>query len=414
MNPKVATDLQLPTVAPLDSLAPLVGRAFFDALTRLLCSDFGADVAFVARYDEKRDMMKTLSFFQDGVHQNSLEYALENSPCSGLLAGDLCLYLKDVQSQFPSAQFLKDQGIQAYIGIPLGDGDGNVTGALAVECRHALDEGDALLSVMESLKARVGTEFLHYQNANKSREALSQALLLNYSKSMFMANISHELRTPLGAMVGYASLIRDRQIDPKAIKTYAGQICTSGEELLALIGDIMSLAMLEISEETSHREKFDLLDIARTGRRLIQQQAAGKNLTVMAATRSDALIVTGDASHTKKALMNLLTNAVKYTSRGQIRLEVTVADDGSARLSVTDTGVGMTAEQAKEACKPLGSFTQAYDMHQEGSGLGLPITSLLMQRQGGTLYIESNEGKGTTAHLVFPKELVQDEEGDFI
>jgi signal transduction histidine kinase len=112
--------------------------------------------------------------------------------------------------------------------------------------------------------------------------------------------------------------------------------------------------------------------------------------------------------------MNLLTNAVKYTSRGQVALEVSLEKDGSARLTVTDTGVGMSPEQLDEACKPLGTFTHAYDMHQEGAGLGVPITMLLMQRQGGDLIIESEPGVGTTAHLVFPAALVEDEEGDFI
>eukprot|EP00657_Telonema_sp_P-1_P007616 TRINITY_DN27658_c0_g1_i1.p1 TRINITY_DN27658_c0_g1~~TRINITY_DN27658_c0_g1_i1.p1 ORF type:complete len:166 (-),score=46.65 TRINITY_DN27658_c0_g1_i1:112-609(-) len=161
----------------------------------------------------------------------------------------------------------------------------------------------------------------------------------------------------------------------------------------------MSLAMLEISDETSKREKFDLLDIARTGRRLIQQQAASKNLTVAAATRSDALIVHGDAGHTKKALMNLLSNAVKFTSNGKIEIVVEEDESSNARLSVIDGGVGMSPGEIAKATEPLGTFTHAYDMHQEGAGLGLPITALLMQRQGCLLYTSPSPRDRTRSRM---------------
>jgi signal transduction histidine kinase len=250
--------------------------------------------------------------------------------------------------------------------------------------------------------------------SRKLRETLSEALLLNYSKSMFMANISHELRNPLSAIIGYASLIRDRQVDQRDTIEYATEICTAGEELLTLIGDILSLSSLEISGEYVKTVEFDLTDTARTGRRLLQEQAAAKNLRLLPISQTEPIRVKGDPTHTKKALLNVLSNAVKYTSMGEIEISVESNDDGEAVISVRDTGVGMSAEQIEKANEGMGSFERAYSLHHDGGGLGFPLTFLLMERQGGRLEIESEKGIGTTVRLIFPESAVVETKGDFI
>ncbi|WP_420429928.1 GAF domain-containing sensor histidine kinase [Kordiimonas sp.] len=402
-------------LAAFEGITHLTGKAYFQALCKLLAEHFGADIAYVSLLSADHMSARTLAHYEHGASMPPTDYPLDRTPCWETVNKRGCFYESAVRETYTKDAYLEEHEIEGYVGFPLiGEDPKRVEGTLIAMSKTAIPEDGALHTVMKLARSRTQAELVHTQYENKLKETISQALLLNYSKSMFMANIGHELRTPLGAMVGYASLIRDGQADKTTISNYANSICSSGEELLALISDIMSLAMLEISDETSKREKFDLLDIARTGRRLIQQQAASKNLTVAAATRSDALIVHGDAGHTKKALMNLLSNAVKFTSNGKIEIVVEEDESSNARLSVIDGGVGMSPGEIAKATEPLGTFTHAYDMHQEGAGLGLPITALLMQRQGGELLIESEKGKGTKAHLIFPRSLVQTEEGDFI
>lgn len=399
----------------LEEISHLTSHAYFRALCQLLSKDFGADIVYISRLNHDKLTAHTLAHHENGTAIQPCDYPLDRTPCWEAVNKRGCFYEDAIRDTYPNDPYMEKHEIEGYVGLPLFSEDQKrVEGTLIAMSKAPVSENGPLHTVMKLARSRTQAELMHTLHENKLRETISQALLLNYSKSMFMANIGHELRTPLGAMIGYASLIRDGQVDKTSIATYAGNICSSGEELLTLIGDIMSLAMLEISDETSKREKFDLLDIARTGRRLILQQAGNKNLSVTAATRSDALIVHGDAGHTKKALMNILSNAVKYTSQGRIEIVVGTDDDGNARLSVLDTGVGMSPDEIAKATAPLGTFTHAYDMHQEGAGLGLPITALLMQRQGGELLIESEKGKGTKAHLIFPHALVQSEEGDFI
>ncbi|NVJ99707.1 MAG: HAMP domain-containing histidine kinase [Alphaproteobacteria bacterium] len=407
------TDSISPSHEISDALRGLSGKPYFDALTKHLCEDHGADIAYVGLLQENRSVMKTVSLFWDGEHKQPATYPIDDTPCQETVSRDFCLYQRMVQASFPADQFLVDEKLEAYVGFPLMDDKGTVIGALVAESRTPLED-DALFNIVRAHQVRTQIELAHRVDLDAVRDTLSQALVLNYSKSMFMANISHELKNPLSAIIGYASLIRDRQVDENQLRDYASEICASGENLLTLINDIMSLAMLEISDDTALSEQFDLTDMARTGKRMIQHQAAQKHLKVVAATRTDPLFVKGDPGHTKKSLMNLLTNAVKYTSLGCIEIEVAEMEDGSARLTVSDTGIGMSADTLAQICEPLTDFKHAYDMHQEGTGLGIPTTMLLMERQGARLDIESEPGKGTRAHLVFPPELVVEDSGDFI
>lgn len=404
------TDSQRPL---LDTLAPLTGLAYLSAFTRILSKDLGADFAHVGILTEGETAMRTVSYVVGGDPAENLSYEIDGTPCAETINKDFCLYQAMVQASFPNDHFLKDEKIEAYAGMPLFCEDGHAIGAIVALSRTILED-NCLKVFIQAAAPRVQAELRHYLLQEQMRETLSQSLLLNYSKSMFMANISHELKSPLSAMIGYASLIRDQQVDIKDTQSYATEICAQGESLLILINDIMSLAMLEISDEKARAERFDLTDIARTGNRMIQNQAAQKHLKVVPASRTEPLFVTGDAAHTKKALMNMLTNAVSFTSLGRIEIEVTTAADGSARLSVSDSGVGMTEEELARACAPLGDFKNAYDMRQEGAGLGIPITTVLMERQGARLEIESEKDRGTTAHLVFPPELVAEDRDDFI
>lgn len=397
----------------LDALAPLTGQAYMAALTKALASDMGADFAHVGLLINGDTAMRTISYVANGETADNLTYKIDGSPCAETVNRDFCLYQAMVQSSFPGDEFLKDERIEAYAGMPLLNEEGRTIGAIVALSRSPLED-DSLRHFIEAARPRTQAELRHYLTEEELRETLSQALLLNYSKSMFMANISHELRNPLSAMIGYASLIRDQQSEARETREYASEICAQGEGLLTLINDIMSLAMLEISDESAKSERFDLTDMARTGNRMIQHQAAQKHLMVIPARRTDPLFVCGDPGHTKKVLMNMLTNAVHFTSLGRVELEVAKNEDGSARLSVIDSGVGMDAEELEKACMPLTNFKHAYDMHQEGAGLGIPTSMVLMDRQGARLVIESEKGKGTKAHLVFPKNLVLADEGDFI
>lgn len=400
----------------LQSLADVSGMDYFEKLSDAMCRSLGADIALVGRVVEDGTKMQTLGMMWDGKLAEPMTYPLDGTPCYNTIRTDYCLHRQGVQEKYPKDQLLIDEKIQGYVGYPLYTPEGKAIGAIIALSRKPISLDSDIFELAKVTAGRARAELQHYITEEKLKETLSEALLLNYSKSMFMANISHELRNPLSAMIGYASLIRDRQVDQHNVQEYANEICLAGEELLSLISDILSLSSLEISGASVERTEFDLTEIARTGRRLLQEQAAAKNLTLLPVARGEPLYVLGDSKHTKKALLNLITNAVKYTSLGEIEITVSSNDAGEAILAVRDTGVGMEEAQIAEAAQGLGSFEKAYRMHQDGGGLGLPLTYLLIERQGGRIEIDSKKGaeSSTTVRLIFPENLVTGAEGDFI
>jgi len=406
-----------PTIKDLlKSLSDVSGLKYFQKLSSELCNRMGMDIAFVGQLVEKGTKMRTLGMMWDGNIAEPITYGLSGTPFQKTFDRDYCMHREGVQKKYPKDHMLIDENIEGYIGYPLRDENNKPIGAIVALSRKPITVNDNIMEITKVAAARARAELLHHITQERLKETLSEALLLNYSKSMFMANISHELRNPLSAMIGYASLIRDRQVDSQNVHEYANEICLAGEELLALISDILSLSTLEISGESVERTEFDLTETARTGRRLLQEQAAAKNLALLPILRAEPLYVLGDSKHTKKALLNLITNAVKFTSLGEIEITVDTNDEGEAVMAVRDTGIGMTKEQIENASQGLGSFEHAYNMHQDGRGLGLPLTHLLIERQGGRIEIESRKGteSGTTICVIFGKQNVTGAKGDFI
>jgi signal transduction histidine kinase len=415
-TPPDETILRPAARALLQKLSDVSGSEYFQKLSEALCASLAVDIAIVGKIIDDGAKVQTLGMTWDGKPAKSITYDLTGTPCYNTVRNNYCLHRDNVQGFYPDDQMLIDENIQGYAGYPLRDENGQTIGLIIALSRQPISVDREIFDFAKIAAARARAELQAHIAQEKLKKALNEALLLNYSKSMFMANISHELRNPLSAMIGYASLIRDRQVEKQNITEYANEICLAGEELLALISDILSLSTLEISGDTAERKEFDLTEIARTGRRLLQEQAAAKNLTLLPVLRAEPLCVIGDSKHTKKALLNLITNAVKFTSMGQIEIIVGTNDKGEAFLAVQDTGIGMDDDQIAEACRGMDSFENAYSMHKNGHGLGLPLTYLLIERQGGHIEIESKKGRdsGTIVRLIFPKENVTGEKSDFI
>jgi len=395
-------------------LADKSGKDYFQGLAEAICLYLNVDSVLVGVLDSSETVLTSVGTVWNKEPTTPIEYKLEGSPCAATLQKGFLFVDTGVADAFSGDQTLQDEAFEGYVGHALKDTDGTTLGIISAFSKAPATNKDEIAELAGVVAARTRAEMQHYVLSRKLRETLSEALLLNYSKSMFMANISHELRNPLSAIIGYASLIRDRQVDQRDTIEYATEICTAGEELLTLIGDILSLSSLEISGEYVKTVEFDLTDTARTGRRLLQEQAAAKNLRLLPISQTEPIRVKGDPTHTKKALLNILSNAVKYTSMGEIEISVESNDDGDAVISVRDSGVGMSAEQIEKANEGMGSFERAYSLHQDGGGLGFPLTFLLMERQGGHLEIESKRGIGTTVRLIFPESAVVETKGDFI
>ena len=239
----------------------------------------------------------------------------------------------------------------------------------------------------------------------KSKEAAEFA---NRAKTEFLANMSHELRTPLNAILGFSEVIAGEMFgpvgSPKYI-SYARDIHDSGEHLLDLINDVLDLAKLEAGKLELHESEIDLPAVIAQCMTLVRGRAETAGVTLKTDIPASLPALRGDTRAIKQVLLNLLTNAVKFTPSGG-RVGLCVRDEGRAGLAVaiSDTGIGMSKNDIEVALSPFGQVDSELARKHQGTGLGLPITRSLVRLHDGDISIESAPGKGTTIAAHFPLE----------
>ncbi|GIK97654.1 MAG: hypothetical protein BroJett029_18630 [Alphaproteobacteria bacterium] len=241
------------------------------------------------------------------------------------------------------------------------------------------------------------------------RRAKEQAEAASRTKSAFLANMSHELRTPLNAIIGFAEIMRDELLGPIGAahyKEYAADIFLSGRHLLDLINDILDLSKVEAGRLELHDEQCDLPEILASSMRLMSERAHANDLRIEQRFPPRLPLLRADARSLKQILLNLVSNAIKFTPpEGRIIISA-VADAESFRFAVKDTGIGMTPEGVKKALEAFGQVDSSLSRRYEGTGLGLPLTRALIELHGGRLEIESALGEGTCVTAIFPAERI--------
>ncbi len=243
------------------------------------------------------------------------------------------------------------------------------------------------------------------QLARKYEIAMTRAEAANQAKSEFLANMSHELRTPLNAINGFSEIMAGEMFgplgDPK-YKGYAADILKSGQHLLSLINDILDMAKIEAGKLTLHYEPVSLKEVVQDAARLMRGrvQEAGLNLLVDV---PDLPEIEADHRGLKQVLLNLISNAVKFTPEGgDVVVGVSQLGPDRVRVAVTDTGIGIAQEDVARLARPFEQVEGQHSKTTQGTGLGLALTRSLIELHGGDLTIDSEPGRGTTVSFDLP------------
>jgi signal transduction histidine kinase len=293
-------------------------------------------------------------------------------------------------------------GFRALLSVPLLREE-QIIGSLSLNRK---EPGEFPPEVVEVLKTFATQSALAIQNARLFREIENKSRQLEVAsqhKSEFLANMSHELRTPLNAIIGFSEVLTERMFGELNEKQdeYLRDIYASGQHLLSLINDILDLSKIEAGRMELEAADFDLPSAIDDALILVRERASRRGIALGHSVDDRLGQIRGDERKVKQVLLNLLSNALKFTpAGGRIEVRARVQDD-VAEIAVTDTGVGIAPEDQEAVFEEFRQVGAA-DNKVEGTGLGLALSRKFIELHGGRIWVKSQVGQGSTFTFTLP------------
>ncbi len=305
--------------------------------------------------------------------------------------------------------FVKEAGFRALLAVPLLRED-RLFGGLVVRRKEAGWFSTPVVKLLQTFATQSVVALHNAQLFREIEEKGRELEIANKHKSQFLANMSHELRTPLNAILGYTELILDNIYGdvPEKIQEVLERLEKNGRHLLGLINDVLDLSKIEAGQLTLSLNEYSMGEVVQTVITSVEALVAEKKLALKARVPTDLCIAVGDEQRIAQVLLNLLGNAIKFTDKGEVRVEVTDSDE-TFLVSVSDTGPGLTEADQKRIFDEFHQVDGSSTREKGGTGLGLSITKKIVEMHGGRIWVESIVGKGSTFRFTLPVRIARNE-----
>ncbi|MBL8100106.1 MAG: GAF domain-containing protein [Anaerolineales bacterium] len=300
---------------------------------------------------------------------------------------------------------------RAEAAIPLRIGS-RIIGVIDIQSKSANAFSEDEISVLQTLADQVAVAIDNARSFELSQQAVMEMREIDRLKSQFLANMSHELRTPLNSIIGFSRVILKGIDGPvtELMQQDLTAIYNSGQHLLGLINDILDLAKIEAGKMELAFDEVNITDLSASVLSTMSGLIKDKSIQMKRNIEPDLPPVKADAIRIRQVMINLLSNAAKFTEEGEITVEVGLFKNNGrneVKVSVIDTGAGISKADQEKLFQPFSQVDASPTRKTGGTGLGLSICKQLINMHGGEIWVESEEGKGSKFHFtlpIYPKE----------
>ncbi len=376
-----------------------------DASLRLGCTFLGTEIGKVGRQDPAQNIsefLNTITLTNLPIKRGVI-FPLDKTFCQVTFAAPDTIAISHVaESEYKDTPAAKYLGIQSYIGCSInvfGEKFGTVNFSNRAPVQRAFTEADKdLVKLIGSWISVMMERQIEAEELTKSKEAAEAA---NYAKSAFLANMSHEIRTPLTSIIGFSdAALDDDQTMEQRIESLRS-IRSSSEHLLHLINNILDFSKIEAGELDIEQSVYNPLQLVDEVTAIVSGLAQRKNLALVVNYAYPLPEqITTDPLRLKQVLLNLCSNAIKFTNVGTVKIEVRYDQvQNEMKFIVSDNGIGMTEEQIAQIFKPFKQADASITRRYGGTGLGLSLSQRLAGLLNGKLLVHSEAGKGSEFEL---------------